>query len=80
MEAHVFYMMKKILTLLEEKDYKISRPTLQQYEKNGLIQTPACVAVTENGKKIRLYTKQEIDENVALIIAYINQKKAKTLI
>lgn len=74
------YMMKDIIAGLVAKGYKISRPTFQQYERNGVIMTPMYCAAINDKKKVRLYTKDEKDANVDRVIAYIKQKRSKTLL
>ena len=75
-----FYMMKDILLRLGEKGEAISRPTFQEYERLGIIKAPSRYAIISNGKKVRLYTKEEVEQNADRIIAYIKQKRAKTLL
>ena len=76
----IFYMMKDILLELEKEGYKISRPTFQEYEKNGLILPSQNYAIMSNGREVRLYTKEEVKMNAERIIAFIKQKRARTLL
>lgn len=71
------YSKKHLLKALKSEGLPASHPTLIDYEKKGIIKPPSQSVVYDNGTEWRMYTKQEILDNVARVKKHHASQEAK---